>query len=117
MHNKTDYEKHILDVLAEAGEEGINVHKLSMHVYNLSCTLFEQPDASLIHKYVQRYLLRKSKQSPSIIESMPQRGYYRLRELPPMSIKQLLIDFYEDEAEAPRKDSVAPKDLSMNLFD
>lgn len=117
MHKKTDYEKHILDVLAEAGEEGINVHKLSMHVYNLSCTLFEQPDASFIRKYVQRYLLRKSKQSSSIIESMPQRGYYRLRELSPMSIKQLLIDFYEEEKEDSPKDPVAAKDLSMNLFD
>ena len=68
------YNKQILQILSDVGEQGIGVKLLAKHVYNLSCTLFVQPDLHEIHQYVQGYLLRNSKTPQSLIERTGRRG-------------------------------------------
>ena len=51
------YEKQILQILTDVGEQGIGVQQLAKHVYNMNCTLFSQPDLQEIHGYVQQYLV------------------------------------------------------------
>lgn len=109
------YDNHILTILSEAGENGISVQKLAMHVYNLSCTLFNQPDKQEVHRYVQQYLLRNSKSPSSLIESYPRRGYYRLNTAHSSDARQLMLQFSEQGEE--NKDSSTPThDLSLSLF-
>ena len=72
------YDRQILRILTAVGEKGISVQLLAKHVYNQNSTLFYTPDLSEIRSYVQQYLLKNSKLPSSLIESMEQRGYYRL---------------------------------------
>jgi len=113
MHNA--YDSHILTILSEAGENGISVQKLAIHVYNLSCTFFNQLDKREVYRYVQQYLLHNSRFPSSIIESCPRRGYYRLNTAHSTDARQLMLQFNEQCEE--NKDFHTPTyDLSLNLF-
>ena len=104
-----EYDRHILRILTEAGETGISVQKLALHVYNASNSLFEAASLEEVHRYVQQYLLRNSKSQESIIESTGQRGYYRLN-LRSQESQQLMLMFRDDVDEGEEKD------LSLDLF-
>ena len=113
IHILLDYDRHILRILTEAGETGISVQKLSLHVYNASNSLFESASLEEVRRYVQQYLLRNSKSQESIIESTGQRGYYRLN-LRSQESQQLMLMFRDDMDEV--DDSPEVKDLSLDLF-
>ena len=87
------YDKQILRILSDVGEQGIGVQQLAKHIYNLNCTLFSQPDLQEIHSYVQQYLLRNSKSSQSLIENTGRRGYYRLNTSNNDDARQLMLEF------------------------
>ena len=110
------YEQHILRILSDVGERGISVRLLAKHVYNLSCTLFEQPDFHEVHRYTQRYLLSHSRSPKSVIARTGKRGCYRLNTPGSQEARQLVLMFHNEE-EAPAKDDDHPaQDLSLNLF-
>ena len=50
------YEKEILKILFEAGDSGLNISKISHHVFNLVNSLFKPVSYSDIHKIVYRYV-------------------------------------------------------------
>ena len=109
------YDKQILQILTDVGDKGISVQLLAKHVYNLNSSLFYTPDLENIHSYVQQYLLKNSKSSLSLIESMDRRGYYRLNIQNNQDARQLMIDF-KRESSSEEKEENSPKDLSLDLF-
>ena len=113
------YDKQILQILTDVGEQGVGVQQLAKHVYNLNCTLFSQPDLQEIHNYVQQYLLRNSKSPQSLIENTGRRGYYRLNTRNNADARQLMLEFRElsDAGETPKETEKAQQDLSLSLFD
>lgn len=111
------YDRQILAILSDVGDNGINVQTLAKHVYNMNCTLFAQPDFSTIHRYVQQYLLRNSKSKQSIIESTGRRGYYRLNTKNSDNARQLMLEFNMHKEENNDKEETEQQDLSLCLFD
>lgn len=111
-----NYERHILEVLAEAGTVGISVKNLSKHVFNMSSTLFEQPDMDEVRRNVRQFLLRNSKDGASPIEHMERWGYYRLNPNRSNMDQQLKLIFCDEEQpEEPKPQEW--QDLSLSLFD
>ncbi|UKK51885.1 hypothetical protein L6472_04685 [Prevotella sp. E13-17] len=112
------YDQQILHILSEVGERGISVSLLAKHVYNMSSTLFSQPDLQEVHQYVQQYLLRNSKSPQSLIESTGRRGYYRLNTQNNADARQLMLDFAEETPAIEEQEDEKPsQDLSLSLFD
>ena len=112
------YDKQILQILTDVGEQGIGVQQLAKHVYNLNCTLFSQPDLQELHGYVQQYLLRNSKSPQSLIERTDRRGYYRLNIQNNDDARQLMLEFREHaDLQEEEKEEKPPCDFSLSLFD
>ena len=112
------YDKQILRILTDAGEQGISVLSLAKHVYNMNCTFFSTPDLEEIRSYVQQYLLRNSKSLQSLIESTGRRGYYRLNTANNADAQQLMIQFREEQKRQGEEKAETPAcDLSLDLFD
>ena len=110
------YDRQILRILTDVGDRGISVQLLAKHVYNLNSTLFYTPDLSEIHTYVQQYLLKNSKSPSSLIESMEQRGYYRLNTKNNADAQQLMLDFKEQSSDEEETEEKPQQDLSLDLF-
>ena len=112
------YDRQILQILTNVGQQGIGVQQLAKHVYNLNCTFFLQPDLQEIHSYVQQYLLRNSKSPNSLIENTGRRGYYRLNTQNNADARQMILQFREQHEENEEPTEVPPtQDLSLSLFD
>ena len=111
------YDKQILQVLTDAGENGVGVQQLAKHVYNMTCTLFSQPDLQEVYSYVRQYLLRHSKSPQSLIESTGRRGYYRLNTRNNADARQLVLQFGAAEDDPPKETEKTQQDLSLSLFD
>lgn len=116
MRPSNDYDRHIIAVLTEVGGKGISVRNLAKHVYNLSCTLFEKPDMEHVYRYVQRFLLRNSKATNPMVESLARRGHYRLNAAYTAQDGQQELVFGEDD-DLPRPSAAQCDDLSLSLFD
>lgn len=107
-----DYDRNILKFLTEAGEQGLSVQKLTRHVFNACNTFFEPISFEDVHRYVQSFLLRNSKNPDSIIERTDTRGNYRLNPDNQES-RQLMLLFLDDvPEEAPKQQ----EDQSLSLF-
>lgn len=109
------YDRQILSILTDVGDRGISVQLLAKHVYNQNSTLFFSPDLSEIHAYVQQYLLKNSKSPSSLIESMEQRGYYRLNTSKNADARQLMLEF-KNQSSVEEKEEQPQQDLSLDLF-
>ncbi|MCR5076945.1 MAG: hypothetical protein K6A82_02785 [Prevotella sp.] len=105
------YDKEILRVLTEAGDEGLSVQKISRHVHNACNSLFNPIAREDVHKYVQQYLLKNSKNIDSVIEKT-KKGVYRLNESSTMT-QQLLLQFRDEEETVDEKPVI---DQSLSLF-
>lgn len=112
------YEQQILQILAVVGQRGISISALVKHVYNGSCTLFEQPDLQDVHRQVRQYLLRNSKSSKPLIENAGRRGVYRLNARGLSVARQLMVNASkeQDTVEEP-EDTTRTQDFSLSLFD
>ncbi len=110
------YERHILTVLAEAGNVGISVKNLSKHVFNMSSTLFEKPDMDDVQRQVRQFLTRNTKGYYPLVEHTGRWGCYRLNTTRSETARQLMLNFTEaEEQEAPK--TREQQDLSLSLFD
>ena len=109
------YDRQILRILSDVGEQGISVQLLAKHVYNQNVSLFFTPDIDEIRSYVQQYLLKNSKSLASLVESMERRGYYRLNTRNNADARQLLIEFRQDSSSEEKEEKPA-RDLSLDLF-
>lgn len=110
------YDKQILQILIAVGDRGISVSSLSKHIYNLNTSFFNSVELEDIHKYVQQYLLRNSKQPQSIFEPTERRGYYRLNTQYSDDARQLVLQFAAHEDDVTENNSTPADDLSLSLF-
>ena len=105
------YDKAILRVLAEAGEEGLSVQKISRHVHNACNTFFDVLSYDDVHAYVRQFLQKNSRNPQSLIERTHTRGTYRIN-LNSQETRQLMLRFVDDAEEAvapsPAGDSPLP---------
>ena len=109
------YDRQILRILSDVGEQGISVQLLAKHVYNQNVSLFFTPDMDEIRSYVQQYLLKNSKSASSLVESMERRGYYRLNTQNNLDARQLMIEFREGTT-TEEKEEKPIQNLSLDLF-
>lgn len=70
------YEKEIVKILFEAGDNGLNISKISHHVFNLVNSLFKPVSYSDIHKMVYRYVYYHSTSDDMFV--IVSYGVYRL---------------------------------------
>ncbi|WP_449016157.1 hypothetical protein [Prevotella sp.] len=106
------YDKEIIRVLVEAGEEGLSVWKISHHVYNACNSLFHPIIQDDVRKYVQGYLLKNSKLPSSLIERV-RKGIYRLNASNSFS-QQFILQFRDEKEDSTIEKPT--KDLSLSLF-
>ena len=91
------YDTPLFRVLAEAGDRGLHVAKISRHVYNAVNSLFEPHDLDEIHDELLAYLTKNSKSRDALFERVG-RGIYRLNPNSAQAL-QLLLDFSATAAE------------------
>lgn len=108
-----NYDKAILSVLVEAGDEGLSLRKISRHVHNACNTLFEEIAYEEVHAYVRQYLQRNSRNPLSLIEKTDVRGVYRLN--PNVEQAQQLMLHFRDE-QSTDTPTLPAADLSLALF-
>lgn len=111
------YDKHILKVLTEVGQAGISVKKLSMHVFNMSCTLFESPDIEDVRYNVRLFITRNSKPPKPLVEKTGQWGCYRLNKKCEAAMRQQMLDFANEATKEKPQTTTACEDKSLNLFE
>lgn len=111
------YGKEILETLYEAGNDGLSVHKIAIHVHNQCNTLFSPIDFENVRIDVQRWLLANSRHSTALVEHCEKRGLYRLN---PKSneTQKLMLQFGEnnDKNEDTYKDN-QKNNTQILLFD
>jgi len=105
------YDNTILQILKEAGDEGLSVQKIARHVYNASNNFFETISFEEVYRSVQYFLLKNSRSSDSLIENFGRRGIYRLNKN--SAELQQLFFLFEDNEEEPQAPSA---DQSLSLF-
>lgn len=110
----SNYDNKILEVLAEAGEAGMSVHKIARHVFNASNSLFEPIEFEDVRRYVQQYVLRCSRGADALLQNVGQRGIYRLN--PNSAQSQQLMLMFRDDEEEPEEGKSGCEDLSLSLF-
>lgn len=110
------YKQDILEILYEAGKEGLSVRKLALNVYNLHNGLFDNVSYDDVYKEISAYLNKKSKAQRRFIEKTGKRGHYRLSGKIENS-SQLLFEFKDDRNDDSEKNSNTEfVDKSLSLF-
>lgn len=110
-----NYDREIIRVLAEAGDKGLSMKKITMHVYNRVNGLFCTVDIEEVRRIVANYITRSTRQSGSLIERTCERGVYRLN-LACCATNQLQFDF-KDFIEENNEEKPSVEDASLSLFD
>ena len=112
-----NYEKEILEVLYEAGTDGLSVHKIAIHVHNAHNTLFSPVAFDEVRQHVQAWLLRNSRSSDSPVRRCGKRGVYQLNLLS-VKTRQMLLEF-SDSADTATHSNGADnaKQAQPSLFD
>ena len=108
------YEQDIIRLLYEAGDDGLSVKKMVMHVYNLHNGLFEKVSYQVIQKDIIAYIKRNNKSKNGLLEKTGRRGYYRLSSNMYNSL-QLMLDF-SDYEESDKGEDKKDIDRSLSLF-
>lgn len=112
-----NYRKQILEVLFEAGHEGLSVHKIAIHVHNTSNTLFKPTSFDEVRRDVQLWLLRNSQSKTSPVTHCERRGYYRIN-MKSLETRQTLLNFDKQDISS---NDIQPTDDNANqqpsLFD
>lgn len=112
-------DQEIIRVLAEAGDRGLSMKKITMHVYNHVNGLFFSVDFDEVRRLVVNFVNRNARQSGSVIERTNERGIYRLNKCSgdENQLKLDFKDFLESEKDNSKSSSCDDKDCSLSLFD
>lgn len=111
-----NYDREIIRILTEAGEEGLALRNISRHVHNACNSFFAPVDFDTVHDYVGKFLLRQARDPQSLIERLPGRGCYRLN-AKSLEGQQLMLRFSDGSATDSEKETTQDIDLSLSLFD
>ncbi|MBP7373637.1 MAG: hypothetical protein KBH27_00170 [Prevotella sp.] len=109
-----NYDQEILRFLLEAGDEGISVKKLALHVQNSCNNLFNVVNFDDVYVYVRQYLMRNSKNPNSVIERTDSRGIYRINAN--VSEGQQLMLHFRSNTEEEIEEEKPDIDQSLSLF-
>lgn len=109
------YEPEILQILTEAGQQGLKTSKIARHVYNACNSLFEEVSYQEVYDSVRQYLFRNSKNPQSFIEKGETRGFYRLN-IKEVNSQQLKLRFSDYTKENTECDTANEKDTSLSLW-
>lgn len=109
-----NYDREILLILNEAGDNGLSIQKIARHVFNYHNNLFESVSLDEVRRYVAAYLNRNSKSADSPVERAEVRGVYRINRL--STSRQLYFDFKEDADGQDEEENAAVEDRSLSLF-
>lgn len=110
------YDNLIIEVLIEAGSNGLSVRKITHHVYNAVNGLFDEADWNVVHRMVRAFLHYHTKGTEPAL-SRPRRGVYSLnrttaagkrllasvldgslsRPTPPPTAQELMLPLWDDE--------------------
>lgn len=96
----------ICRVLALAGENGLSVKKISLHVCNACNDLFSTTSYDDVHNYVLKFLRRNASRKQSYIKKGKKKGYYYLQP----SSYDLFPNWDECLISAEQQDKTAPKE-------
>lgn len=107
------YEREILAILTEAGNNGLSVGKIARHVFNANNSIFEPITFDEVREVIGRYLRLQSCRKDGIVERGEKRGVYRIN-LHSNDTRQLLLKFFPFEDEIDKSEQ--PADQSLSLF-
>ena len=108
------YDRLIIEILMEAGSDGLTVRKVSRHVFNAVNGLFDEADIEAVHKLVRAFLLRHSKGvSPAL--DRPKHGSYALNRR--TAAGRALLERLLSAATAPPTPPGRVQELSMPFDD
>jgi hypothetical protein len=108
-----NYDREILAVLTQAGEQGLKLEHIVRHVYNACNSMFTPLNYKDVYTYVSQYLVKSSKLQGSCVQKAGY-GVYRLN-LATTEAQQLMLQFgsHPVPEEVSEKSSV---DSSLSLF-
>lgn len=114
--HQMNYEKEILEVLYEAGPDGLSVHKIAIHVHNAHSTLFSPIAFDDVRLHVQAWLLRNSRFSDSPVKRCGKRGIYQLNLLSKKT-RQMLLEFTDADSISSKAATAHDSHVQPSLFD
>lgn len=77
MRETSKYANEIISVLCEAGDNGLPVRKIALHVFNTCNTLFAPVLIDDVHHDVRIWLKANSQSTDSLVRRCDKRGYYK----------------------------------------
>ena len=116
-----DIGENVLQILREAGPQGLHVAKISLHVFNGMNNLFEQNDYEEVHHRVNMYLIKQARKKRPLVIRL-RRGVYKinrraLRELELLfPFKDLPAEGYGGEMAKEHHSANEDKDILLPLF-
>lgn len=87
----------IIDILQEAGEKGLRLQKLILHVYNRNNNLFHPISKEDVRAFVLNFIRTNSRSKDDLITKV-QRGVYKINTDSPKLLEQRIL-FFESENE------------------
>lgn len=111
------FEHEIIKVLIEAGDKGLSLQKIALHVYNACNSFFDSYTHDEVYALVAKYLLNSTAKTPSYVQRVSRGVYVFNRNT--IDGRQLLFDFsYEEHIEdLPSDHDGTTQDIFPSLFD
>ena len=117
MRESNKYANDIISVLCEAGDNGLPVRKIALHVYNTCNTLFTPILIDDIYNYVRQWLNANSQSYDSLVCRCDKRGYYKIN-TSSQAAQQLMLEFGDDNCEPSQHEEHLNTEPEMGfLFD
>lgn len=106
------YEREILAILTEAGNNGLSVGKIARHVFNANNSIFEPITFDEVREVVGRYLRLQACRKDGVVERGEKRGVYRIN-MHSNDTRQLLLRFFPFEDETEKGEPSVDQSLSL----
>ena len=107
-----NYQNEIIKVLAEAGNKGLSVMKVAIHVHHSCNTLFDHVPFQDVHRAVSAFLIRETRKKYPLVTRL-KHGCYRLNNNEAQR-RQLTFDFDKQQEETRKQPT---QDCSLQLFE
>lgn len=98
MRETNKYTNEIISVLCEAGDNGLPIRKIALHVFNTCNTLFAPVLIDDVHHDVRLWLNANSQSTNSLVCRCDKRGYYKIN-TSSQAAQQLMLEFSDDNSE------------------
>lgn len=117
MRESNKYANDIISVLCEAGDNGLPVRKIALHVYNTCNTLFTPVLIYDIYNSVRQWLNANSQSYDSLVCRCDKRGYYKIN-TSTQAAQQLRLQFGDETTQPSHQEEQQNSQPEMGfLFD